>query len=77
MADCAVGGDLVWRQDHGVVVELFEYGVKRVKDRDVGVEVDHRIGVAFEQEAQRLALHRGAGFDDVVLENPCVKPVEA
>ena len=77
MTDRCVGGDLMGRQDHGVIVEPFEDGVERVEDRDVGVEVDHRIGVALEQERQRLALDRGAGLDDVVLEEPRMKPVEA
>ena len=77
MTDRCVGGDLMGRQDHGVVVEPFEYGVERVEDGDVRVEIDHRIGVALEQEGQRLPLHRGAGLDDVVLEEPRMKPVEA
>ena len=44
--------------------------VERVEDGDVRVEIDHLAVAGFQQLDQRLALHRGAGLDDVVLEHP-------
>ena len=55
------------------MIEPRQHVVQFVEDRDIGVEIKHPV-VAFRQQVgQHVALYRGAGLHQVVLENPRLK----